>query len=180
MNSWIGVDLDGTLAVYNGWKGHEHIGEPVIPMVDRVRTWLMEGKKIKIFTARLSQNAEDEIYQQQVRKTIHQWCLKHIGCTLEITNTKDFGMIELWDDRCVQVEKNTGRIIEIPPKIKTWGPVGRLLETDSKNSRLLFLKGMEGVAVAKWVDGDIELIWGWDYTGPATGYVEVVPPEDES
>lgn len=25
---WIGVDLDGTLAEYHGWKGAEHIGQP--------------------------------------------------------------------------------------------------------------------------------------------------------
>ena len=27
--AWIGVDLDGTLARYDGWKGIEHIGEPI-------------------------------------------------------------------------------------------------------------------------------------------------------
>lgn len=26
---WIGVDLDGTLAEYHGWKGVDHIGPPV-------------------------------------------------------------------------------------------------------------------------------------------------------
>ena len=25
----IGVDLDGTLAKYDGWKGHNVIGEPI-------------------------------------------------------------------------------------------------------------------------------------------------------
>jgi len=25
---WVGVDLDGTLAHYDGWKGADHIGEP--------------------------------------------------------------------------------------------------------------------------------------------------------
>ncbi len=34
--------------------------------------------------------------------------MKHIGKELEITNVKDFGMIELWDDRAVQVIPNTG------------------------------------------------------------------------
>jgi hypothetical protein len=28
---WIGVDLDGTLAHYDGWKGIDHIGEPIKP-----------------------------------------------------------------------------------------------------------------------------------------------------
>jgi hypothetical protein len=30
---------------------------------------------------------------------------------LPITNCKDFAMVELYDDRCVQVEANTGRLI---------------------------------------------------------------------
>lgn len=32
---WIGVDLDGTLAEYDGWKGPDEIGAPVEPMVER-------------------------------------------------------------------------------------------------------------------------------------------------
>jgi len=41
---WIGVDLDGTLAHYEGFKGAQHIGEPISPMVERVKRWLAEGK----------------------------------------------------------------------------------------------------------------------------------------
>ena len=29
MSGWIGVDLDGTLARYDGWRGIDHIGEPM-------------------------------------------------------------------------------------------------------------------------------------------------------
>ena len=28
-----------------------------------------------------------------------------------ITSAKDWGMVELWDDNAVRVEKNTGRIV---------------------------------------------------------------------
>jgi hypothetical protein len=28
-SAWIGVDLDGTLAQYAGFKGPEHIGDPI-------------------------------------------------------------------------------------------------------------------------------------------------------
>lgn len=42
---------------------------------------------------------------------IRSWCLEHIGQELLITNVKDFGMYELWDDRAVTVEPNTGRVI---------------------------------------------------------------------
>ena len=34
---WIGVDLDGTLAMYDQWAGAGHIGEPIPLMVERVK-----------------------------------------------------------------------------------------------------------------------------------------------
>ena len=106
---WIGVDLDGTLAEYNGWKGTGHIGDPIPAMLERVKTWLTEGKEVKIFTARVCpQQSQDDI-DTSLRAITH-WCFTHIGRQLPITCVKDWNMIELWDDRCVQVEHNTGRI----------------------------------------------------------------------
>ncbi len=29
---WYAVDLDGTLAFYDEWRGADHIGAPIIPM----------------------------------------------------------------------------------------------------------------------------------------------------
>ena len=40
MQGWVGVDLDGTLATYDEWRGIEHVGEPIAPMVERVKRWL--------------------------------------------------------------------------------------------------------------------------------------------
>ena len=107
---WIGVDLDGTLAHYDGWIGIHHIGEPIAPMVDRVKRWRSEGREVRIFTARIdgglgSKEAEDVA---EVRRFIEEWCAQHVGEVLPVTNVKDFGMIELWDDRAVQVRVNTG------------------------------------------------------------------------
>jgi hypothetical protein len=101
MAGWIGVDLDGTLAKYGGWKGPDSIGEPVPAMLERVRGWLAAGKEVKVFTARAC------IPEQlpPVRAWLDRLGLQEVG----ITNVKDFGMIELWDDRAVQVEMNTGR-----------------------------------------------------------------------
>lgn len=107
-HGWIGVDLDGTLAHYEGWKGISHIGEPILPMLWRVRQWLKDGKTVKIFTARVSTQLEGD---RSITEHIELWCEKHIGQRLEVTNRKDFGMIELWDDRCVTVEQNTGNIL---------------------------------------------------------------------
>ena len=51
---WYGFDLDGTLAKYDGWKGIDHIGEPVKPMVDLIRKMHDEGRVVKILTARVA------------------------------------------------------------------------------------------------------------------------------
>lgn len=111
MSGWIGVDLDGTLAKYEGWQGPEHIGEPITPMVDRVKRWLNEGKEVRIFTARMSGPRADVLEVSRTMELILEWTKKHIGTALPATCVKDYGMIELWDDRAVQVEMNTGRAI---------------------------------------------------------------------
>jgi hypothetical protein len=121
MSGWIGVDLDGTLAEYHGWKGADHIGAPIPAMVERVKGWLAEGRDVKVFTARVStaEHLPDtaarvarvaEVHVARAR--IVAWCIEHIGEELAITNVKDHGMIELWDDRAVQVEPNTGRRVD--------------------------------------------------------------------
>lgn len=120
-NGWIGVDLDGTLAHYDVWRGISHIGEPIMPMLARVKDWLAQGKDVRIFTARVdggaaaitagNPNGHAHRDVDQVRHHIEQWCLKHIGVVLPVTCQKDYGMIELWDDRAVQVIPNTGQTI---------------------------------------------------------------------
>lgn len=112
MNGWIGVDLDGTLAEYHGWKGPEHIGPPVAAMVERVNRWLDEGVEVRIFTARISAPTVSE--RQRVRDVIGAWTTVHLGRVLPVTCTKDYAMVELYDDRCVAVEQNTGRLLNEP------------------------------------------------------------------
>ena len=108
---WIGVDLDGTLAVYDGWKYPAHIGEPVPAMVERVKQWLADGLQVRVFTARVwhDGSAARALEAEAARIAVEKWCLKHLGTRLTVTNIKDYAMIELWDDRCVAVEPNTGR-----------------------------------------------------------------------
>ncbi|MGV2980999.1 hypothetical protein ACERNI_12435 [Camelimonas sp. ID_303_24] len=102
---WIGVDLDGTLAHFDEWRGVEHIGEPVGPMVERVRRWLEEDRLVKIFTARAS---VDEPLRGEIVAHIHAWLERQDLPRLEVTCIKDLWMRELWDDRAVQVIPNTG------------------------------------------------------------------------
>lgn len=105
---WIGVDLDGTLAEYHGWPADGGVGAPVTAMRDRVIRWLAEGYDVRIFTARVSGVDERPAQVERQRRIIEWWCDEHLGRRLPITCTKDFRMIELWDDRAVQVVVNTG------------------------------------------------------------------------
>lgn len=112
-SGWIGVDLDGTLARYTGWRGETHIGEPIEAMVSRVKQWRSSGIDVRIFTARVADaalNLDGSRHEvNAVVEAIQNWCMEHIGEVLPVTNRKDFAMVELWDDRCVQVVPNTGR-----------------------------------------------------------------------
>ncbi len=95
---WIGVDLDATLAFYTKWG--DPIGEPILPMLTKIYKLRAGGKTIKIFTAR----AEDP---KQI-PIIKEWLEKLNLQDLEITNVKDLAMIELYDDRAVQMVPNKG------------------------------------------------------------------------
>ncbi len=96
----IAVDLDGTLAYYNGWRGNNIIGAPIPAMFFRVQRWIEEGEKVVIFTAR-ADNMNDI-------KVIKRWLKYHGLPDLDVTNVKRRQFKEMWDDRAVQLETNTG------------------------------------------------------------------------
>jgi hypothetical protein len=101
-NESIAVDLDGTLAKDSGWKGPEHIGEPVKKMVDLVQSLLDDGEEVVVFTAR----AHDG--KKSTKEYIRDW-LKDNGLPdLEITNEKRPDMEKFYDDKAVEVETNKG------------------------------------------------------------------------
>lgn len=108
---YIAVDLDGTLAHYDNWVEIDIIGEPIKPMVERVITWLAEGQKVKIFTARANPLDQEPGGAEKFGKALDKWCLKHIGQKLEVTYQKDYRMIQFWDDRAIQIVTNTGLTI---------------------------------------------------------------------
>ena len=111
---WIGVDLDGTLAEYDQWRGLDHIGEPIPKMVEHVKGLIAKGHTIKIFTARVSNVAMNGDDMEDVCLPIRKWCFLQFGQTFEVTNVKDMHMIDLIDDRCTQVESGSGvRLIDL-------------------------------------------------------------------
>jgi len=129
---WIAVDFDGTLAHYNGWKGPTELGRPIDAMRVRVADWLYQGRDVRVFTARCwpfplvpagvdpatirwiddpSVTTERIAHSAQAVRAIQDWCLVNFGKQLPVTCVKDLRMIELYDDRAVQVEENTGRLL---------------------------------------------------------------------
>ena len=131
---WIGVDLDGTMFRYDGWIGWNVFGEPIEPMVARVRAWIAEGREVRIVTARVGlqfqvgTRDQKKLVHSGVRENfcrvtrepfsdlmmvsaIHDHLDRHGLPPLAVQCHKDVDMIELWDDRAVQVVPNTGRTL---------------------------------------------------------------------
>ncbi len=100
---WIGVDLDGTLAYYSSTSKSQSIGRPIEDMRKLVLKMINNGIRVKIFTARAQDPDQFPI--------IENWLKNNGFPKLEITNIKDYSMQRLYDDRCIQVERNTGRLI---------------------------------------------------------------------
>ena len=132
MSNWIGVDWDGCLVEYDHWRGPGHVGSRVAAMVKRVQGWLLEGRDVRILTARVGQSGDwlrvvdgnlvardghdpratdihdGPAFAAQQREMIQAWCVKVFGVRLPVTATKNYGLKELWDDRAIQVHRNTG------------------------------------------------------------------------
>jgi hypothetical protein len=109
---WYGVDLDATLARYDGWRGADVVGEPIPLMVERVRGWLDQGIDVRILTAR----ASHDDFTEGGLQAIQIWCMRHLGQALPVTCVKDSGMVRLYDDRARQVIPNTGEVVGDEPE----------------------------------------------------------------
>ena len=96
----IGVDLDGTLVESSSYKSWDYVGPIIKRVVDRVLEKEKEGYVIKIFTARAYDERCIPVIKKHLRDNgLPEW---------EVTNVKDPSMVEIWDDRAIRVERNTG------------------------------------------------------------------------
>lgn len=68
--------------------------------MDILTDYLGEGKRVKVFTARCDK--PDQLFM------VRDWLDWHGLKEVEITNVKDLLCEEIWDDRAVAVEHNTG------------------------------------------------------------------------
>ena len=79
-------------------------------MVELVRKMLADGVRVKIMTARVSAVSLElgGVSREDALRPIYAWCLKHLGCVLEVTSEKDAYMEKLYDDNAVPVIRNFG------------------------------------------------------------------------
>lgn len=106
---WLGVALDGTLADDSKAEG-DAIGPPVHNMVQRLIDWDAQGYCIKILTWRAATEAG--------LAEVHSWLKQHGLPSLEVTDAKDFSMVEFWSADALQVPANTGEPVgesKVPP-----------------------------------------------------------------
>lgn len=101
---WIGVDFDGTLAKRARWPD---LGEPIPAMLERVKAWVAAGVEVRIVSVRAGEGHGDRV---------QDWLERHGLPRLIVTDKKDHRMFQLWDDRAVRVETDTGRILGPDPE----------------------------------------------------------------
>lgn len=99
----VAVDLDGTLAYYEKWEGEEKIGKVIPAMKSRIVKLVRAGKDVVIFSARAA--------TPKGKAAIERWLAENGLGELSVTNEKTNDMELFFDDRAVQVERNTGRIL---------------------------------------------------------------------
>jgi hypothetical protein len=101
-DGYIAFDFSGTLAKHKDQTTDKfQPGEPVQNMVDVAKAFLQKGYRVKILTTHAK--------QPENIKTIQDWCVKNLGQKVEeVTNIKKRGMIQLWDDRAIRVDRDKG------------------------------------------------------------------------
>lgn len=106
---YIGVDFDGTLARYGSGDGVNGVGDPIPLMINRVKNWLAQGYGVRIITARFV--IGEPAWNKKQIDMIHEFLAKEGLPPLPVQAHKCFAMLEMYDDRAVQVEANTGQLV---------------------------------------------------------------------
>lgn len=102
-------DFDGVLCEYEGWKGHDKIGKPILGMIVFVKRLHEEGHTLKLSTTRLNpypfgENAPDKYVQcGGARTLINEWLVEQgiKDCFSEITGYKPHADYYI-DDRAIR------------------------------------------------------------------------------
>jgi hypothetical protein len=97
----IAVDLDGTLAGFDTWRGFSHIGDPIASVVEAIRKEKAAGSRIILHTCRVT-TLDNKIHIESV-DVIRTWLKKHDVPVDEIwMSVGKPAASEYWDDRAVK------------------------------------------------------------------------------
>lgn len=111
----IALDLDKTLAYYESKWRAKKVGEPIRPMVDKVKYWLSKGYKVTIFSARLSHSGDELVKQIHL---IKEFLLEAGLPNLDKTAIKRMEFTHFIDDKAYHVKPNTGEILDCSEELK--------------------------------------------------------------
>jgi len=75
-NKSVAVDLDGTLAQYDGWKGIDHIGDPLPGAKEFLTALKDKGYSIEIYTTRCNSHVNNQTAHHLAQR-IYEWLRKH-------------------------------------------------------------------------------------------------------
>jgi hypothetical protein len=109
--------LYGSLAYHEKGSHLEGIGAPIAPAVALAKSFIAKGYEVRICTARVWCPQDERWMPEKAREVARQklmimdWTEKHIGKRLQVTCEKDPGMLVLFDDRAIQVIRNTGMAV---------------------------------------------------------------------
>lgn len=105
MKKTVCVDLDGTIARYDGWKGIEHFGDP-LPGAKEFLERLGENYKILIYTTRCNEQMNGEV-PHQLRNRVEAWLQRHQLRYDDIHTGQGKPMcIAFIDDRAIMIKEN--------------------------------------------------------------------------
>ena len=124
----IAVDLDGTLAHYDGWKGIDHIGHVIPEVANAISDAQASGAEVWIFTARVSDPDDHNLASDAIAK----WLVENKINVSGISAVKHKFFTEFWDDRAIQVIKNKGIFVMDPGSIAD-APAAPVFLPDSGN-----------------------------------------------
>lgn len=124
----IAVDLDGTLAHYDGWKGIDHIGRVIPEVANAISDAQASGAEVWIFTARVSDPDDHNLASDAIAK----WLVENKINVSGISAVKHKFFTEFWDDRAIQVIKNKGIFVMDPGSISD-APAAPVFLPDSRS-----------------------------------------------
>jgi hypothetical protein len=111
MRKTVCVDLDGVLARYDGWKGEDHIGEPV-PGAAEFTHFLSRFARVVVFTTRVKADLADRLpgtTPEQLAERVKAWLDEHGFDYDEVYQGQGKPIAAAYiDDRAVRLPTNPG------------------------------------------------------------------------